>query len=90
LFDKLSDYQLFKEYPAPWSERERMSKAKQSKAKLASIFLNTLFSKTLSLCSSIKVRDQVLHAYSTTGKITILYILIFSFLYEMGRQKILV
>jgi hypothetical protein len=33
--------------------------------------LNTLFSKTLSLCSSPKVRDQVSHPYSTTGKITI-------------------
>jgi hypothetical protein len=34
------------------------------------IFLNTLFSKLLSLCSSLKVRDQVSHPYSTTGKIT--------------------
>jgi hypothetical protein len=32
--------------------------------------LNTLFSKTLSLCSSLKARDKVLHPYSTTGKIT--------------------
>jgi hypothetical protein len=30
--------------------------------------LNTLFSKTLSLCSSLKVRDQVSHPYNTTGK----------------------
>jgi hypothetical protein len=45
------------------------------------ILLNTLFSKTLSLCSSLKVRDQVSHPYSTTGKIiTVLYILIFRFL----------
>jgi hypothetical protein len=29
--------------------------------------------------SSLKVRDQVSHPYSTTGKITVLYILIFSF-----------
>jgi hypothetical protein len=29
-----------------------------------------LFSKTLSLCSSLKVRDQVSHPYSTTGKIS--------------------
>jgi hypothetical protein len=43
------------------------------------IFLNTLFSKTLSLCPSPKVRDQVSHLYSTTGKITVLYILIFRF-----------
>jgi hypothetical protein len=41
------------------------------------IFLNTLFSKILSVGSSLKVRDP----YSTTGKITVLYILIFSFFY---------
>jgi hypothetical protein len=41
---------------------------------------STLFSKTLSLCSSLQVRDQVSHPYSTTGKITVLYILIFMFL----------
>jgi hypothetical protein len=29
------------------------------------IFLNTLFSKTLSLCSSPKVRNQVSHPFST-------------------------
>jgi hypothetical protein len=28
--------------------------------------LNTLSSKTFSLCSSLKVRDQVSHPYSTT------------------------
>jgi hypothetical protein len=55
-----------------------------------STFLNTLFSKTLSLCSSPEVRDQVLDPYSISGKITVLYILIFKFfLYKMGRQKIL-
>jgi hypothetical protein len=41
------------------------------------ILLSTPFSKTLSLCSSLKVREQVSHPYSTTGKITVLYILIF-------------
>jgi hypothetical protein len=50
------------------------------------IFLKTLFSKTLSLCSSSKVRDQVSHPYSTTGKITILYILIFRF-YDMRWEE---
>jgi hypothetical protein len=36
------------------------------------------------------VRDQVSHPYSTTGKISVLYILIFRFFwYETGRQKIL-
>jgi hypothetical protein len=38
------------------------------------ILLNTLFSKTFSLCFSPKVRDQVSHPYSITGKITFLYV----------------
>jgi hypothetical protein len=49
------------------------------------IFLNTLFSKTLSLCSYPKVRDQVSHPYSTTDKITVLYILIFRF-FDIRRE----
>ena len=36
------------------------------------ILLNTLFSNTLSLCSSRNVSDQVSHPYKTTGKITVL------------------
>ena len=35
---------------------------------------------TLSLCSSLNVRDQVSHPYKSTGRITVLYILIFKFL----------
>ena len=42
--------------------------------------LNTLFSNTLSLRSSLKVTDQVSHPYQTAGKIIFLYILIFIFL----------
>jgi len=42
--------------------------------------LNTLFSNTLSLHPSLSVSDQVSHPYITTGKIVILYILIFNFL----------
>jgi hypothetical protein len=38
------------------------------------ILLITLFSNTLSLCSSLNVRDQVTHPYRTTGKIIVLYI----------------
>ena len=34
------------------------------------ILLNTLFSNTLSLCSSLNVSDQFSHPYKTTGKIT--------------------
>ena len=36
--------------------------------------LNTLFSNTLSLHSSLNVSDQVSHPYRTTGKIIVLYI----------------
>ena len=41
--------------------------------------LNTLFSKNLSLRSSLNVSDQVSQPYKTTGKTLILYILIFKF-----------
>jgi hypothetical protein len=40
---------------------------------------SNLFSNTLSLCSSLNVREQVSHPYKTTGKIIILYILIHTF-----------
>jgi hypothetical protein len=33
------------------------------------IFLSTLFSNTLSLCSSLNVRDQVSHPYRTTTRL---------------------
>jgi hypothetical protein len=52
------------------------------------ILLNILFSKILSLCSSPKVRDQVSHPYSTTEKITVLYVLIFSYFYKRREDKI--
>jgi hypothetical protein len=38
------------------------------------ILLSTLFSKTLSLHSSLNVSDQVSQPYKTTGKIIVLYI----------------
>jgi hypothetical protein len=41
------------------------------------ILLRTLFSKTLSLFSSLNVMHRVSHPYKTTGRITALYILTF-------------
>ena len=41
------------------------------------ILLNTMLSNTLSFLSSRNVNDQVSHPYKTTGKIIVLYILIF-------------
>jgi len=38
-------------------------------------FTNTLFSNTLSICSSLNVRDKVPYPYKTTSKITVLLIL---------------
>jgi hypothetical protein len=51
------------------------------------ILLNTLFSNTLSLCSSLKMRDQVSQQYCTIGKIAVLYILIFRFFIWDGKTK---
>jgi hypothetical protein len=42
---------------------------------------------TLSLCSSLSVRDQVSHPYKTTGRIMVLYILTFAFLDSGGMTK---
>jgi hypothetical protein len=39
------------------------------------ILLRTVFSNTLSVCSSLNLRDQVSHPYKTTGRITVSYIL---------------
>ena len=44
------------------------------------ILLNTISSNNLSFLSFRNVNDQVSHPYKTTGKIIVLYILIFKFL----------
>jgi hypothetical protein len=46
----------------------------------ANILLRTLLSNTLSLFSSLNVRDQVSHPYKITGRIMVLYILTSTFL----------
>jgi hypothetical protein len=49
-----------------------------------SILPSTLFSNTLSSCSSLNVRDEVSHPYRTTGKIIILQI---QFLSSLERDE---
>jgi hypothetical protein len=51
------------------------------------ILLNTLLSNTLSLRSSLNVRNQVSNPCKTTGKITVLCILIFKFLDSKLEDK---
>jgi len=45
------------------------------------IFLNTLFSNTLSLLSSLNVNDQVSHPYKTTGKMIVLCVCVCIYIY---------
>jgi hypothetical protein len=46
-----------------------------------------LFSNTLSLRSSLHVKDQASHPYKTTGKIIVLYNLMFKFLDNRREDK---
>jgi hypothetical protein len=40
------------------------------------VFPNTIFSKNLSQCYSVDLKDQVSHPYKTADKISVLYILV--------------
>jgi hypothetical protein len=49
--------------------------------------LSILFWNTLSLCSSLNIRDQVSHPYKTKGKILVLCILILIFFYSREDRR---
>jgi uncharacterized membrane protein YcgQ (UPF0703/DUF1980 family) len=52
--------------------------------------VQTFFSAPCSQTPSLNIRDQVSHPYRTTGKIVVLYILIFQlFVKQTRRQKVL-
>jgi hypothetical protein len=52
------------------------------------IFLSTLFSNTLSLCSSFSMWQQVSHICKITGKIMVLCIVIFMFAVPFSDVKV--
>ena len=54
------------------------------------IFLSILFVNTLSLCSSLNVRDHLLHPYKRTGKMcSSVYFDVYILGYQTERRKIL-
>ena len=53
------------------------------------IFLSALLSNTLSLSSSLNMKDHVSHPYLTTGNIIVLFVLIFMVSEGTQENKIL-
>jgi hypothetical protein len=51
------------------------------------ILLSTLFLNTVSLCSSLNVRDRISHSHKTTGRIMFLCSLTFVFLDSRWEDK---
>jgi hypothetical protein len=52
------------------------------------IVLSALFSNTLSLCSSLRMRDHVSHPYKTTGKFGFVCFIIYVFLEKRREDRI--
>jgi hypothetical protein len=71
----------------PWIDHSNLMSLHHSSIQM---FSSVPCSQTPSvLCSSLSVRDQVSRPYRTTGKIIVLYILIFVFRQQTRRQKFL-
>jgi len=51
------------------------------------IFLSTLLSNTLSLSSSLNIKDHVSHLYKTTGKIIVVRFNLYDFRRHTGKQN---
>ena len=81
LLDFITRTILGEEYRSLWSSLCNLLHFPVTSSLLVpNILLKTIFSNTLSFLSSLNVSDQVSHSYKTTGKIVVLYILIFKFL----------
>jgi hypothetical protein len=62
-----------------YSASSTLPSSHPSSVQISSSVPCSLFSNTLSLCSSLNARDQVSHPHRTTCKIIVLHVLIFKF-----------